>query len=96
MGALFTSGAAAYGVLRLAPRTRAGRALVLSEVVQTRAERAPQVGAEGVAVTALRPSGAAEILGQRWDVVTDGLFVEPGRAVRVARVEGSRVVVEPV
>jgi membrane-bound serine protease (ClpP class) len=33
--------------------------------------------------------------GRTVDVVTDGIFVESGTRVRVARVEGARVVVEP-
>ena len=49
-------------------------------------------GKEGVTLTALRPAGAAEIEGRRLDVVTDGVFVEAGRPVRVISVEGARIV----
>ncbi len=51
------------------------------------------VGKKGVAVTSLRPSGAAEIEGKRIDVVSDGSFIPAGEAVLVDRVEGARVVV---
>lgn len=54
------------------------------------------VNREGVALTPLRPAGAAEIDGRRVDVVTDGDFIDPGTRVRVAEVVGSRVVVRPV
>jgi membrane-bound serine protease (ClpP class) len=47
-------------------------------------------------VTALRPAGVAELGGRRVDVVTDGVFVDAGRVVRVVAVEGARVVVAPV
>lgn len=53
------------------------------------------VGKTGVALTDLRPSGAALIEGKRTDVLTEGSFVKRGTAVKVIRVEGSGVVVEP-
>jgi len=51
------------------------------------------VGRTGNATTVLRPTGAIEIDGERYDVVTEGEFVESGTAVRVLYVQGSRVVV---
>ena len=54
------------------------------------------VGREGVAVTALRPSGVIRVGDERLDAVTDGGFVEEGRPVRVLEVHGSRIVVEAV
>ncbi|MCW8131836.1 MAG: hypothetical protein KIS92_15930 [Planctomycetota bacterium] len=54
------------------------------------------VGKEGVAVTVLRPSGTAQIGETRFDVVTEGKFVESGKPLKVLRVEGSRVVVEAI
>jgi membrane-bound serine protease (ClpP class) len=58
--------------------------------------RGDLVGKEGVAVTDLRPAGAATIAGERVDVVTEGEFVAQGRAVRVVRSEGYRHVVRSV
>lgn len=49
------------------------------------------VGRTGLAVTPLRPSGAAEIDGERIDVIATGAFVPRGAAVRVVRVRGNRV-----
>ena len=69
-------------------------------VLQQRLEPPPEAaspdlrGRRGQAVTSLRPAGQAEIDGQRFDVVTDGDFVEAGRAITVLHVEGFRVVVE--
>ena len=53
-----------------------------------------RVGEDGVARTILRPAGKAEFGAALVDVVTDGEFVERGAKVRVAMVEGDRVVVE--
>ncbi|HBV98129.1 MAG: hypothetical protein JL50_00520 [Peptococcaceae bacterium BICA1-7] len=55
---------------------------------------AAYVGKTGVALTPLRPSGTAEISGERLDVVTEGDFISPGAAVQVVRVEGTRVLVK--
>ncbi|PZN10402.1 MAG: hypothetical protein DIU69_07190 [Bacillota bacterium] len=54
------------------------------------------VGQTGRALTPLRPAGAAEIAGERVDVVTEGEFIAPGDPVVVVRVEGPRVVVRRV
>ena len=51
---------------------------------------------EGVVVTALRPSGTAEIDGRRISVVSNGEVIENDCRVRVVLVEGARVVVEAV
>lgn len=53
-------------------------------------------GKEGVALTPLRPSGAAEVDGHRLDVVTEGEFIRPGTRVKVLKVEGTRVVVKEI
>ncbi len=50
-------------------------------------------GKKGIAVTSLRPSGAAEIDGKRIDVVSDGSYITQGDSIQVDRVEGVRVIV---
>jgi membrane-bound serine protease (ClpP class) len=55
--------------------------------------RSDLVGQDGVAVTDLRPAGTAQIGPERVDVVTEGEYVQQGRAVRVVRSEGYRHVV---
>ena len=52
------------------------------------------VGKTGTAVTALRPAGIAEIDGVRMNVSTYGNFIEPGKEVVVAAVEGLNVFVK--
>lgn len=50
----------------------------------------------GTALTQLRPSGTANINGQRVDVVTEGDLIERGTQIKVVAVEGARVVVRAV
>ena len=54
------------------------------------------VGKTGQTLTPLRPSGTAMIADEARDVVTDGEFVDAQETVKVAVVEGSRIVVRPV
>ena len=93
---LLIAGVLTIAIITIAPRTRAGRSLVLNAAIT---EQHPAdglvalVGQSGVVVSPLRPTGAADIAGRRVDVVTDGDFVVAGSKVRVVSVEGSRVVV---
>ena len=52
------------------------------------------VGKTGTAITALRPAGIAEIDGVGMNVSTYGNFIEPGKPVVVAAVEGLNVFVK--
>ena len=49
------------------------------------------IGTVGEAVTALRPAGVAVIEGRRFDVVTQGGFVEIGAKVKVIAADGNRI-----
>ncbi len=51
------------------------------------------VGAEGIAVTTLRPAGTVEIEGKRIDVVTESEYIEQGKKVRVTEVDGMKIIV---
>jgi membrane-bound serine protease (ClpP class) len=51
------------------------------------------VGATGVAITDLRPSGAAQFGDERVDVVAESSFISAGTPIRVVRSEGYRHVV---
>ncbi len=50
----------------------------------------------GVAITQLRPSGAAFINGKRVDVITEGALIDRGASLKVVAVEGMRIVVREV
>lgn len=54
------------------------------------------VGQIGVTLTALRPSGTAVINEERIDVVTEGMFIEAKKKVRIVKAEGSRIVVREI
>ena len=54
------------------------------------------LGAEGTALTTLRPAGSAEFNGKRVDVVADWEYIERGKKIKVLRVEGIKVVVKEV
>ncbi len=57
-------------------------------------DRTLLVGRHGVAITPLRPAGAAEIDGRRISVTTTGAFVEPGKPVEVTDVKGFDIFVQ--
>jgi membrane-bound serine protease (ClpP class) len=54
------------------------------------------LGRYGVAISDLRPSGLADLDGDRMDVVTEGEFIERGTRLEVVGVEGRRVVVRAI
>lgn len=60
------------------------------------AQLAALVGAEGLAESALRPSGIVRIGDERIQVVTEATFIDKGARVRVVGVTGTRVKVKPV
>ena len=51
------------------------------------------VGLTGVALTDLRPAGAAQVGDERVDVVADSAYIAAGTAIRIVRSEGYRHVV---
>ena len=51
------------------------------------------VGMKGKALSILRPSGIALINNTRYDVVTDGEFINAGSPIQVTAVDGTRIVV---
>jgi membrane-bound serine protease (ClpP class) len=51
-------------------------------------------GRYGTALSDLRPSGVANIEGERVDVVSEGEFIKSGATLEVTRVEGRRIVVK--
>ena len=89
-----------YLVIKIFPRSFVGRNLSLdADLRESHAENAELnalIGVEGVSSTVLRPSGFAELKGQRIDVVTRGEVIEANVKVRVVDVEGNRVVVVKV
>jgi membrane-bound serine protease (ClpP class) len=59
-------------------------------VVRESEHRAKYLGKSGVAMTPLRPTGVAEIDGERIEVVTEGEFIASGSKVRVVAMDRRR------
>ncbi|MFO0279309.1 MAG: NfeD family protein, partial [Planctomycetota bacterium] len=82
---------------KLLPKTRFGKALILSGPQAPTTAEDPAlralVGKAGDAVSPLRPAGFARIDGKRIDVVTRGEMLDTGCPVVVLDVAGNRVVV---
>jgi membrane-bound serine protease (ClpP class) len=53
----------------------------------------PCVGQEGVSITPLRPSGTAQFGTDRYSVITEGEFIQPGVRVEVISSAGGRITV---
>lgn len=97
--ALVGTGAGMLLLGRFLPRSRFFNRLALSaatsaaEGYTAAPDTSSLVGQTGIALNALRPSGAARINGQRLDVVTSGEFIEAGQPVHIVEAHGNRLVV---
>jgi membrane-bound serine protease (ClpP class) len=101
--ALLIAIAVALVFLRFAPRLPFGRPLVLETglMAELGYASAPEtdrrwLGKRGTAASTLRPAGIAHFNHERVDVVTEGEYIEAGAPIEVVRVEGNRIVVQPV
>ncbi len=90
-------------IARFLPKTRFGRPLVVQTAITANAGAAAaqtaEIGglaenAEGIAETPLRPAGKVLFDGRRFDVVTDGEFLDAGTQVTLASQDGARIVVK--
>ncbi len=64
-----------------------------SSVPEVDAAKTDLLGKSGVTISALRPSGIAEIDGRRLDVMTAGAFINKGETVTVIKAEGMHILV---
>jgi membrane-bound serine protease (ClpP class) len=90
-------------LLKIFPDTFIGKLLVLrgpkghNEVATSSEEGLKKfLGKRGITKSVLRPSGIAEIDGERIDVVTEGMAVEPNRPVEVVGMRGIALVVREI
>lgn len=89
----------AYAWIRKLPTSKRFRGLLLQDRMHSSAgyissvSRTELIGEAGVALTALRPAGMAEVAGERLDVVSEGEFIAAGTPVTVTRSDGYRHVV---
>ncbi len=87
--------------LKLLPKTSAWKKLNLSKTVDSKSgfKSSPEgienlIGKKGKTLSALRPSGIAEIEGQRTDVQAEGIFIEKDKEIVVVCIEGSTAIVK--
>lgn len=100
--ALFTVVGAVF-ILRRVPRSRLWRKLALETSLDhpgferdNPEDPVIKAGAAGRALSPLRPAGTVQIGPFRIDAVSDGAFIEPGAAVEIVRVVGTRVTVRQI
>lgn len=102
--ALMVIGPAALGfALKVWPNTPLGRKMLLGDTTEDQLEAQRQqerserdalqalVGAEGVAMTDLRPVGAVRIDGTRYDALAEVGVIAAGTNVRVTKVEFNQI-----
>lgn len=98
---LVISAAVFFAWLRHLPNSERWSGLLLKDSVHrgqgylSAPSRDDLVGADGVAITDLRPSGTARVGNERLDVVTEGEWIQAGAPITVVRAEGYRHVVRP-
>lgn len=78
-------------------RSKASNRLVLKSAITGQSSDVPTlthlVGRAGSAQTTLRPAGTALIDNERYDVVSEGEFIEKGVQISVVRIDGNSVIV---
>lgn len=75
-------------ILNRSATKRNGSAVAISDNSDA---NAVLIGANGIAVTDLKPNGIARIRGRKWDVITEGEFVPEGSQILVTREEMGRL-----
>jgi len=88
-------------IVRFLPETRLWRNLSLqTEMSSSKGHVASvdlsfAIGRTGFAESVLRPSGIVRIDGARMDAISQGGYIQAGTKVKVLRLEGGSIVVEP-
>lgn len=95
-------------LLKIWPDTPLGRRLVHGDVTEEdraqahlneqneRMERLALVGAEGVAITTLRPVGTAKIGAERVEVLSESGWITAGTPIKVTAVDGLEIKVRQI
>ena len=86
------------------PRTPVGKKLILKPTTETAADRGSSgvteedysqlLDKKGKTITPLRPSGIAEIEGNRYSVVAEGEMINKGIEIVVINIKGNNIVVD--
>jgi membrane-bound ClpP family serine protease len=86
-------------MVRIWPRTRLGRMLVLPSHENTPRPLEPlpvQIGQTGVTVSELRPMGTCEFAGQRMEAISELGMIPPGKQIRVVNITNRRPTVRAI
>jgi membrane-bound serine protease (ClpP class) len=85
------------------PRTPIAKQFILKSIqeheegyVAQAAERSDLLGMIGLTITRVHPSGTIMINDKRYDVVSEGSFIDKNVNVKVIEVEGARIVVRKI
>jgi membrane-bound serine protease (ClpP class) len=102
-GAMVGAGILVMVLARWLPKTKGPlgkliltKSLSESDGYVTSKDRAHWVGAKGVALTTLRPSGTAKFGEEVMDVVTEGEFVSAKDEIMVKEVRGAQIIVRKI
>jgi membrane-bound ClpP family serine protease len=71
----------------------------LKSAITSKVNEDPQglaVGEEGIALSALRPIGKAEIGKRTFEVKTLGAYVDSGMRIRIIQIISNQIIVEPI
>ncbi|MCK5595120.1 hypothetical protein KAI19_02960 [bacterium] len=96
---LVFAGIAIVLALKFLPKTKFGKYVILSkkedknEGFVSHDSLRDIEGKQGVALTLLRPAGKVNINGKKFDVVTEGGYVQKNEKVKVVTVSGKKIVV---
>jgi len=90
--------------LKIFPKTPVGKRVILKPAVEEARQRGSSgvseqdysslIGKTGRTVTPLRPSGSAEIAGERYSVVAEGELIDNNTEIEVVRIDGNSIVVD--
>lgn len=101
--ALIGSTIMAIVLFKFFPRTSLGKQIILKETqereqgyVSQRIDHRHLVGLIGVTLTPLHPSGTILLEEKRYDVVSEGEFIDKQMRVKILEVEGARIVVRKI
>ena len=96
---LVFAGIAIILALKFLPKTKFGKYVILSRKESKKEGFVSHDSLEnikdkkGIALTLLRPAGKAEINGKKFDVVTEGGYVQKNEKVKVVMISGKKIVV---
>ncbi|VAX27625.1 Putative membrane-bound ClpP-class protease associated with aq_911 [hydrothermal vent metagenome] len=99
-GAFVLSGVAIFLMAKTLPKTHVWNRLILRKNIEAKSGYTSNkkfsnlLKREGEALTDLRPAGTAIINDKRYDVVTQGEYIEKGNKIKVVAIEGSKIVVQ--